>query len=174
MLCSPHGRLHSASPKNVLGPIRAALRSRSHFVNLKNVPRPIRSELRSSVTRPNRKMFLDLSGRHLCRPSHCVDPKNVPGPVRAAPRSQSPRRSARMTHLCSVRVTHTKNTICPRARERAAISSTPKACVLPFRDPRRRRVRCSACGRTSCADQNASAGEAGSQHDLPGGKNSAS
>ena len=89
MLCSPHGRLHSASPKNVLGPIRAALRSRSHFVNLKNVPRPIRSALRSSVTRPNRKMFLDLSWRHLCRPSHCVDPKNVPGPIRAAPRSQS-------------------------------------------------------------------------------------
>ena len=32
----------------------------------------------------------------------------------------SPRRSARMTHLCSVRVTHTKNTNCPRAREEAS------------------------------------------------------
>src|ERR1700738_409739 len=34
-----------------------------------------------------------------------------------APIHYHPRRSARMTHLCSVRVTHTKNTICPRARE---------------------------------------------------------
>ena len=31
-----------------------------------------------------------------------------------------PRRPARMTHLCSVRVTHTKNTICPWARKMAS------------------------------------------------------
>jgi hypothetical protein len=30
-----------------------------------------------------------------------------------------PRRSARMTHLCSNRVTHAKNAICPGAREDA-------------------------------------------------------
>src|SRR5437879_13594082 len=41
-----------------------------------------------------------------------------------------------MTHLCSVRVTHAKNTICPRAREEA----TPKACVVIYHHPRRRRV----------------------------------
>jgi len=45
MLCSSHPRLHSASPKNVPGPIRAAPRSRSHSVSLKNVHRPIRSLL---------------------------------------------------------------------------------------------------------------------------------
>ena len=41
------------------------------------------------------------------------------------------RRSARMTHLCSDRVTHTKNTICPRAREPG-----------PRYHPRRRRAVC--------------------------------
>jgi RHS repeat-associated protein len=42
-----------------------------------------------------------------------------------------PRRSARMKrHLCSDRVTHTKNTICPRAREEASYH------------PRRRRALC--------------------------------
>src|SRR5260370_26912752 len=39
-----------------------------------------------------------------------------------------PRRSREMTHLCSFKVTHTKNTICLRARISAAISSTPQAC----------------------------------------------
>lgn len=33
-----------------------------------------------------------------------------------------------MTHLCSFRVTHTKNTIWRSARTGRAISSTPKAC----------------------------------------------
>jgi len=31
-----------------------------------------------------------------------------------------PRRSARMTHLCSLRLTHTKNTICSGARDGAS------------------------------------------------------
>jgi hypothetical protein len=57
-----------------------------------------------------------------------------------------PRRSARMTHLCSLRLTHTKNTICRRARDGPAISSTPKACGLIFQHPRRRRVTPSCLG----------------------------
>jgi hypothetical protein len=44
-----------------------------------------------------------------------VQPSLLRGFFSAAPRE--PRRSARMTHLCSDRVTHTKNRICPRARE---------------------------------------------------------
>src|SRR5450759_3983139 len=35
-----------------------------------------------------------------------------------------------MTHLCSDRVTHTKNRPCPWARSEQAISSTPKACKV--------------------------------------------
>jgi hypothetical protein len=88
MLYSPHGRLHSASPKNVPGPIRAAPRSRSHSVNLKNVHRLItfRSAGRSAVRPKN------VLGPILEPPlssKHCVDPKNVPGPIRAALRAQS-------------------------------------------------------------------------------------
>src|SRR6266536_1580700 len=45
------------------------------------------------------------------------------------------RRSARIDHLRSPKVTHTKNTICPRAK-RKTISSTPKACGLPLHHPR--------------------------------------
>ena len=41
-----------------------------------------------------------------------------------------PRHSRRMTHLCSDRVTHTKNRPCPWARSEQAISSTPKACKV--------------------------------------------
>ena len=51
-----------------------------------------------------------------------------------------------MTHLCSVKVTHTENTIWNRilpTGKGAALSSTPKACGLVFHHPRRRRVRCS-------------------------------
>ena len=33
---------------------------------------------------------------------------------------RSPRRSARMTHFCSLRLTHPKNTICPQARDGAS------------------------------------------------------
>src|SRR5450759_1891014 len=42
----------------------------------------------------------------------------------------APRHSRRMTHLCSDRVTHTKNRPCPWARSEQAISSTPKACKV--------------------------------------------
>src|ERR1017187_5389213 len=35
-------------------------------------------------------------------------------------RASTPRRSARMTHFCSLRLTHSKNTICPRARDGAS------------------------------------------------------
>ena len=45
------------------------------------------------------------------------------------------RRSARIDHLRSPKVTHTKNTICPRAK-RKTISSTPKACGSPLHHPR--------------------------------------
>ena len=55
-------------------------------------------------------------------------------------RSTKPRRSARVTYLCSVRVTHTENTIWRRARREPAISSTPKARGLIFPHPRQRRV----------------------------------
>jgi hypothetical protein len=41
-----------------------------------------------------------------------------------------PRHSRRMTHLCSDRVTHTKNRPCPWARSEQTISSTPKACKV--------------------------------------------
>src|ERR1035437_846457 len=43
---------------------------------------------------------------------------------------ERPRHSRRMTHLCSDRVTHTKNRPCPWARSEQAISSTPKACKV--------------------------------------------
>jgi len=42
-----------------------------------------------------------------------------------------------MTHLCSFKVTHTKNTIWRRARISEAISSTPQACGVVFHHPRR-------------------------------------
>src|SRR5712692_11422574 len=42
-----------------------------------------------------------------------------------------------MTHLCSFKVTHTKNTIWRRARISEAISSTPQACGVAFHHPRR-------------------------------------
>src|SRR2546427_12586087 len=48
-----------------------------------------------------------------------------------------PRRSREMTHLCSFKVTHTKNTIWRRARISEAISSTPQACGVVFNHPRR-------------------------------------
>ena len=48
-----------------------------------------------------------------------------------------PRRSREMTHLCSFKVTHTKNTIWRRARISEAISSTPQACGVVFHHPRR-------------------------------------
>jgi hypothetical protein len=88
MLCSPHSQLHSANPKNIPGPIRAAPRSRSHSGNLKNVHRPIsfRSAGRSAASPKN------VLGPILDPPlssKHRVDPKNVPGPIRAASRSQS-------------------------------------------------------------------------------------
>ena len=54
-------------------------------------------------------------------------------PVRAV----VPRRSREMTHLCSFKVTHTKNTIWRRARISEAISSTPQACGVVFHHPRR-------------------------------------
>jgi hypothetical protein len=38
------------------------------------------------------------------------------------------RRSPRMTHLCSAKLTHTKNRIWRTASVWAALSSTPKAC----------------------------------------------
>ena len=60
-----------------------------------------------------------------------------------------PRRSARMTHLCSDRVTHTKNTICPRARRGQQFHPRRQACGLFFCHPRRRRVKCSARGKAS-------------------------
>ena len=52
-----------------------------------------------------------------------------------------PRRSARMTHLCSVRLTHMKNTFAAGQEMGPAISSRPKACVdLPSSAPQARRV----------------------------------
>src|SRR5712692_10485219 len=52
-------------------------------------------------------------------------------------RGNNPRRSREMTHLCSFKVTHTKNTIWRRARISEAISSTPQACGVVFHHPRR-------------------------------------
>lgn len=56
---------------------------------------------------------------------------------------QIPRRSARMTHLCSFTMTHTKNTTWRWARAARAMSSTPKACGVLSHHPRRRCVRSS-------------------------------
>jgi len=39
--------------------------------------------------------------------------------------ADGPRRSPELTHFCSFRVTHTKNTPCPGAKIPPAISSTP-------------------------------------------------
>src|ERR1035438_4704476 len=49
MLCLSDSQPDSARPKNVLGPIRAALRVARHSVSLKNVPGPIRSSRHSLV-----------------------------------------------------------------------------------------------------------------------------
>src|SRR3990172_2391021 len=46
-------------------------------------------------------------------PAHRKGPKGAHLPPLAG---NCPRRSARMTHFCSLRLTHTKNTICRRAR----------------------------------------------------------
>ena len=58
--------------------------------------------------------------------------------------SQLPRRSAKVTHFCSFKVTHTENTIWNSFLRGAdygpALSSTPQACGLDLRHPRRRRV----------------------------------
>ena len=40
--------------------------------------------------------------------------KEWPGRGRPGREEGTPRRSARMTHLCSLKSTHTKNRICPR------------------------------------------------------------
>ena len=47
------------------------------------------------------------------------------------------RRSPRMTHLCSSKVTHPKNTIWRRARREQVVSSTLKACKAFVSDRRR-------------------------------------
>src|ERR1017187_11045201 len=96
MLCLSDSQPDSARPKNVLGPIRAALRVARHSVSLKNVPGPIRSSRHSLVLcrlpekcswtyrsvhlRPRRvestrTMFLDPSLR--CSPPspNCVQPE---------------------------------------------------------------------------------------------------
>ena len=66
-----------------------------------------------------------------------ISPHNVAAGARLSPTSTDvcrtpcwPRHSRRMTHLCSDRVTHTKNRLCPWARSEQAISSTPKACKV--------------------------------------------
>jgi len=55
-----------------------------------------------------------------------------------------PRRSAKVTHFCSFKVTHAENTILNAiscgADYGPALSSTPQACGLDLRHPRRRRV----------------------------------
>jgi hypothetical protein len=102
MLCLSDSQPDSARPKNVLGPIRAALRVARHSVSLKNVPGPIRSSRHSlvrwrlpgkcsstdrSVHLRRRRvesigtMFLDPS-RRCSRPHQTVSNlKNVPGPI---------------------------------------------------------------------------------------------
>jgi len=57
-------------------------------------------------------------------------------PLRLLEAAPEPRRSARVSHFCSFKVTHTENTIwngiLPAGKEWAAISSAPKACALHF------------------------------------------
>jgi len=55
----------------------------------------------------------------------------------------NPRRSPRVDHFCSFKLTHAENRIWRIARRRPAILSTPKACGLIFHPPRQRRVTCS-------------------------------
>ena len=83
---SPHRRLHSASPKNVLGPIRAARApdripsNRKMFIDLYGV-RSI-----AGYTLPTTgRMFLDLSRRCLSPQPHSVNLKNVHRPIRSSP-----------------------------------------------------------------------------------------
>src|ERR1035441_1246608 len=96
MLCLSDSQPDSARPKNVLGPIRAALRVARHSVTLKDVPGPIRSSrhslvlcrlpekcswtyrsvhLRSRRVESTGTMFLDPSRR--CSPPspNCVQPE---------------------------------------------------------------------------------------------------
>src|ERR1039457_1744465 len=96
MLCLSDSQPDSARPKNVLGPIRAALRVARHSVSLKNVPGPIRSSrhwlvlwrlpekcswtYRSVHLRPRRvestgTMFLDPSRRCSPRSPNCAHPE---------------------------------------------------------------------------------------------------
>src|ERR1019366_9159933 len=96
MLCLSDSQPDSARPKNVLGPIRAALRVARHSVSLKNVPGPIRSSrhwlvlwrlpekcswtYRGVHLRPRRvestgTMFLDPSRRCTPPSPNCVQPE---------------------------------------------------------------------------------------------------
>src|SRR5208337_1883955 len=63
---------------------------------------------------------------------------------RQAQGKAGPRRSAKVTHFCSFKVTHTENTIWNAISRGAdygpALSSTPQACRVDLRHPRRRRV----------------------------------
>jgi hypothetical protein len=56
------------------------------------------------------------------------------------PWNRKPRRSAKVTHFCSFKLPHTKNTIWRRANSGPALSSTPQACGVVSRHPRRRRA----------------------------------
>jgi hypothetical protein len=60
MLCLSDSQPDSARPKNVLGPIRAALRSARHSVSLKNNPGPIGVHATVSAPPLTQKVFLDL------------------------------------------------------------------------------------------------------------------
>lgn len=98
MLCSSHPRLHSASPKNVPGPIRAAPRSRSPFVNLKNIHKPIRSLLHRRPHAASRKNVLGpILEPHLSS-THCVDRKNVRGPIAPLPSALTGLRNLKTVH----------------------------------------------------------------------------
>jgi hypothetical protein len=80
----------SASPKNVLGPMRAALRAARHSVSLKNVPGHIWSSRHSLVLyRLPEKCSWTYLAAALHSHQTVSNLKNVPGPIRRPLRSLS-------------------------------------------------------------------------------------
>jgi hypothetical protein len=69
---------------------------------------------------PDEKKFHQLGGRTVLQKDPGCSAFERPQRPGVAHPGGDPRRSARMTHFCSLRLTHTKNTFCLRARNGAS------------------------------------------------------